>query len=137
MGQPAMTDRSLVDEVKDLWTTWERQGLEAMLALVPDDVEWSPLSGGGVVLRGTDEVRDFWARQESEGHREQAVAYRFDEEGDCVLVSGSLRQFAPHGWSDSQPLWGFFFRDGLLRRAVGFRSRDEALEAAAAHNSGS
>jgi ketosteroid isomerase-like protein len=135
MGQTKVSESSYADIVRGLWSAWERHGLEAMLALTPPDVEWQPVASDGRVLRGAEEVRAFWARQEAGGIREQAVPYRFEEQGDVVLVAGSLRQFAAHGWSDSQPVWGFFFEDGRLRRAVGFRSRAEAREAMNAYNS--
>src|SRR5687767_7674563 len=104
MGQHTAIGGTYAEMVRDMWTAWERHGLEGMLAMVPPDVEWRPVAAGGKVLRGNDEIRAFWDREQAAGKREQAVAYRFEQDGDCVLVSGSLRQFAPHGWSDSQPL---------------------------------
>jgi limonene-1,2-epoxide hydrolase len=134
MGQHVAIGGSEAEAVRELWTAFERNGLQAMLELVPPDVEWAPVAAGERVLHGSDEIRAFWSQEEASGHREQAVAYRFEQDGDAVLVSGSLRQFAAHGWSDSQPLWVFFFSNGQLRRAQGFRSRSEALEAVDAHN---
>jgi hypothetical protein len=135
MGHDVTSNASLTAFVRELWEAYDRHGIEAMLERVPDDVVWQPVAAGGEPMRTKDELRDFWTRLEAAGGREQAVAYRYEQEGECVLVSGSLRQFGPHGWSDSQPLWVFFFREGRLCRAQGFRSRNDATAAVAAHNS--
>ena len=134
MGQHGDSNGSLAAFVRELWVTYERHGLDAMLELVPDDVRWQPVAAGDEVIRSKPELREFWSRLEASGAREQAVAYRYDQEGDCVLVTGSLRQFGPQGWSDSQPLWVYFFSGGRLTRAQGFRSHTEAAIAVTAHN---
>lgn len=134
MSEQTVIGGTLAEVVRDIWAAFERHGLDEMLSRVPEDVEWCPVAGDGRVFRGSSEVRAFWASEESAGKRERAVPHRFEQDGETVLVSGSLRQFAPHGWADSQPLWVFFFRDGRLRRAEGFRTREDAMAAVAAHN---
>ena len=134
MGQHDDSNGSLAAFVRGLWVTYERHGLGAMLEMVPDDVLWQPVAAGDDVIRSKEALLEFWSRLQASGSREQAVPYRYDQDGNCVLVTGSLRQFGPQGWSDSQPLWVYFFTDGKLTRAQGFRSRTEAAIAVTAHN---
>jgi anti-anti-sigma factor len=49
-----------VGYVRDLYKLWWLSGLEAMLQLVPEDVQWEP-SPAGRILRGSDELRRYWA----------------------------------------------------------------------------
>lgn len=134
MPEQTVIGGDLAQAVRDLWAAYGKRGIEGMLALVPDDVEWAPIAGNGRTFHGSYEIRTFWLAQESDGKHENAVPHHYEQEGEAVLVSGSLRQFSTQGWSDTQPVWVFFFREGRLRRAQGFESRAAATEAIQAHN---
>jgi ketosteroid isomerase-like protein len=121
-----------VDYVRRLWRTHERQGLDAMLALTPPDVVWEPLRGEGRALRSHDELRAYMAELRREGRSQDARSYSFESVGDCVLVSGSLRDVEPHGFRESQPTWVYFFRGGRLVRATGYPTEADARAAVAA-----
>lgn len=117
-----------------LWRTFERDGLEAMLRLVSDDVTWAPLGNRGQPIVGAEALRRYFADMERAGRSASATAYRFEEHGTCVLISGSLRELDTTGLRDSQPTWVYFFDEHKqLRRAVGFRTRVEALAAIDEH----
>jgi hypothetical protein len=68
-----------------------------------------------------------WGRRESE--QVQVTVHSFEEHGPCVLAHGSMRTFREGGFSDVQPSWVYFFRDGVLVRGAGYSTREAALEA--------
>jgi ketosteroid isomerase-like protein len=118
--------------VRLMWSAFQRDGIVATRPYVDDDIEFIPTTGGEM-LRGWDALVDFW---EHEGHTHSAVAHAIEQHGDCVLVHGSLRMFRDGGFVDTQPSWVYFFRDGRLRRAVAFASREDALAAIERHCGG-
>ena len=59
----------------------------------------------------------------------QVTVHSFEEHGPCVLAHGSMRTFREGGFSDVQPSWVYFFRDGVLVRGAGYSTREAALEA--------
>jgi ketosteroid isomerase-like protein len=121
-----------VDYVRRLWRAFERQGLEAMLALTPPDVVWEPLRGSGRLLRSHEDLRAHFDEQKRAGRSQEARVYTFEPVGPHVVVSGSLRDVEPHGFRESQPTWVYFFRGGRLVRAVGYPGEAEARAAAEA-----
>jgi hypothetical protein len=112
-----------------MWAAFERDGVAGLRPFVDDEVEWTPSNGGGT-LRGFDELVAYW---EAHASQQSVVPHAWEEHGDCVLVHGSLRMFRDGGFVDTQPSWVYFFRDGKLRRAVAFASREEALAAIEQH----
>jgi ketosteroid isomerase-like protein len=120
------------ERVRRMWAAFERDGIAGMREYVDDDVEWIP-SNGGRTIRGFDGLRDYWA---SHAGQRSVVPHAWEQHGDCVLVHGSLRMFRDGGFVDTQPSWVYFFRDGTLRRAVAFASREEALAAIEQHRRG-
>ena len=123
-----MGSRNL-EMVKRFWEIWERDGMtasaEAMLACCHPDVELSPYAAGQRVLRGADEIRSFWQQRLSEGKYSssqidtQTSAWSFKEDGDEVIVSGSVRvQHADGSLADAQVRWTYGFKDGLVARAT-------------------
>jgi ketosteroid isomerase-like protein len=117
------------DCVRKMWAAFERDGVAGLRPFVDDEVEWTPSNGGGT-LRGFDELVAYW---EAHASQQSVVPHAWEEHGDCVLVHGSLRMFRDGGFVDTQPSWVYFFRDGKLRRAVAFASREEALAAIEQH----
>lgn len=123
-----MTDDKYERAARRLWSTFDRVGLDGMLALVDDDVVWELLGNGGVPIRGADALREYFAGLERDGRTLTATTYAFEAYGQCVVVTGSLRELDSAGLRDSQPAWVCFFdADARLRRAAGYRSRAEAM----------
>jgi hypothetical protein len=102
--------------VRDLWSTYAREGAEAVREALGPDVACEPLAWGRPL---TNEVA--------------ASVHAYESLGDCVVAHGSLRIYRDHGLVDLQPSWVFFFRDGRLVRAAGFMTREEALSAVGEH----
>ena len=50
---------SNVEFVPRLWQAFESGGAEAMIKLVPREVEWRPSTSGGRVFRGPGELLEF------------------------------------------------------------------------------
>jgi ketosteroid isomerase-like protein len=108
--------------VKDFWDLFETRGLlaslEAMLEVAHEDVELSPYLGDGRTFRGTDEIREYMSRQVAEGSTLHARPWSFEEDGDSVIVQGSIRIQRPDGSiADAQLRWVYTFRDGRLAAA--------------------
>ncbi len=102
---------------------------DALFADMPDDVVWEPY-GAERPLVGTAAVREYFA-----GHPEQrteAHPYSFEQLGQNVLVSGSLRVAEAGELVELQLAWLYVFDEaGRLRRAKHFGSVAEARAAAA------
>ena len=108
--------------VKGFWDVFESQGLAASLELMlenaHEDVELQPYVGGGRVFRGRDEIREYMREQKGAGATLSARPWSFEEAGDDVFVSGSIRvQRADGSIADAQLRWRFSFRDGRLAAA--------------------
>jgi hypothetical protein len=115
-----------IEQVRAIWAAYARGGVEAMHRLVGDTlVEWIPL--------GMDEPvppERFWGEWGHNQTEQVSVTVHFYEErGDCVIAHGSMRTFSEGGFSDVQPSWVYFFRDGVLVRGAGYPTREEALKA--------
>ena len=109
-----------------MWAAYARGGVEAMHRVVGDTlVEWIPL--------GTQEPVPpelFWGEWGPRQTEQVSVTvHSFEEQGDCVIAHGSMRTFSEGGFSDVQPSWVYFFRDGVLVRGAGYATREDALQA--------
>ena len=115
-----------IDQVREMWTAYARGGVAAMHAVVGDaPVEWIPL--GRTEPVPPSEFWGEWGRRESE--QVQVTVHSFEEHGPCVLAHGSMRSFREGGFSDVQPSWVYFFRDGVFVRGASFPTRESALGA--------
>jgi ketosteroid isomerase-like protein len=108
--------------VKGFWDVLESDGLlastDVMLEHCHEDVELSPYIGEGRVFHGTEEVREFMRRQLEEGAVVSASPWNFEEIGDDVIVSGSIRvQRRDGSIADAQLRWTYTFRDGRVAAA--------------------
>lgn len=115
-------DSQNLTTVKKLWRVLEEDGpsagIDALLQYCHEDVELVPYAAGGKPLRGAEEVREFYRQSEAAGGSFHASAWDFEEEGDCVYVTGSIRVRRPDGSiADAQLMWSYEFRDGLVARA--------------------
>jgi hypothetical protein len=77
--------------MRALYSVWHTQGIDAMVALVPEDVDWQPSEAEGRVLRGSDELLEFW-----DGARPVPVAEPawFTAVGEDVIIE-SAHQVEP------------------------------------------
>ena len=119
--------------VRKMWAAFQRDGIAGMRSYVDDDVEFVPTEENGGPIRGFDGLAAYWRDHASS---QSVVPHAWEQHGDCVLVHGSLRMFRDGGFVDTQPSWVYFFRDGKLRRACAFASREEALAAIERHGQG-
>ena len=93
-------------------------GLEALLRHARADCEFRPYIASDKVLRGHDEVREYYRDAIKAGSHMRLHPTGFHEAGDEVVVDGSIRVArASGGFSESQISWTYTFRDGLLAAA--------------------
>jgi len=122
-----------VDIVRVLWERFQRDGFEADLDLVGEDVVYLLQLEGGRVLRGGEDVRAMFAELERQGLTLEARLDTVETRGrDAVIASGSVRVHRPDGLEESQYHWVFHFADGRLRRLSMYATLDEALSSLAA-----
>ena len=104
--------------VKGFWDMLESDGLLASMELVfehcHEDVEFRPYVGGGRVFHGIEDVREFVRQQLAEGATLHASPWSFEEVGDDVVVSGSIRVQRSGSIADAQVRWTYAFRDGRV-----------------------
>jgi anti-sigma B factor antagonist len=129
-----MVQPSPADTVRELWARFERDGVEAALGLVDEDVVYLLQLGGGRVLRGSEEVRAIFADFERRGVSLEARLDTLEQRGGAVVASGTVRMHRPDGLQEGQYHWVFHFADGRLRRLSIYAGRDEALGSLAALN---
>jgi len=134
MGASTIIEHQLY--VERLWRALRDRGLEAFLELVPEDSVWELLAGDGRVMRGREELRAYYCDGPEPRNLDDAVAYGFEQIGECVLVTGSLRRHSDRGFRDAQVAWVYFFDDGTLVRSTGYPTTAAAREAIAAHAAG-
>jgi anti-anti-sigma factor len=129
-----MVEQTPVDTVRELWARFERDGVEAALGLVDEDVVYLLQLAGGQVLHGSEEVRSLFADLERRSVALEARLDTLEQRGGAVIASGTVRMHAPEGLSEGQYHWVFHFADGRLRRLSIYAGRDEALSSLAALN---
>ena len=99
-------------------------GVEQLLTVAHEDIEMRPYSGAGpasagggqqAVLRGPEEIREFFRTSIESGFKPQLRAKAFDVTADSVIVRGSIRLTRPDGsFAETKVSWKFHFRDGLV-----------------------
>jgi ketosteroid isomerase-like protein len=118
-----------VVQVRQMWDSWARGGVEAMLAYVDADVDWTPHSARGRVLHGSDELRAYWTEVALRGERHEPTLYGIERHGDSVVATGALRVVGNGRLTETQLAWVMDFDDGRLRSATAYSTRAEALRA--------
>jgi hypothetical protein len=94
-------------------------GMERLLSRAHEATEFRPYVAEGQVLRGPDEVRAFFSRQQTEGRTLTARPSSFEERGEEIVVIGSLRVARPAGgFAETQVKWVYRFRAGRLEEAT-------------------
>src|SRR6476646_1019270 len=119
-----------VELVRQLWSAFERGGIEAVLEIVDPDVEWQPYGGGGAVYHGRDGLRAYFAERRARREEADGRLYSAFAKGDFVVARGEVRIRSEHGIVTMQPGWLYEFRDGRLLRFRGFPTQEAALRAA-------
>lgn len=105
--------------VRRLWKAFETGGVPAMAELVPPDVSWRPVEAKGHVLRGTQQLDDFWSSREYVMPRLRM----FHGHGDDVLVEAEN----PRDDGSVRTLWLLYRFDGdRLVEAIGFVDEEQA-----------
>jgi anti-sigma B factor antagonist len=122
-----MVQQSPVEIVRELWARFERDGVEAALGLVDEDVVYLLQLAGGRVLHGSGEVRRLFADFDARGVSLEARLDTLEQRGDAVVASGTVRTQRPDGLQEAQYHWVFHFAGGRLRRLSIYAGRDEAL----------
>jgi ketosteroid isomerase-like protein len=90
-------------------------GMESLLSHAHQDCEFRPLAAQQRVLRGPAEMRAYFHEASSGGTAWQVRPQTFREDGDRVIVSGSVRLVrATGGFAESQVRWTYKFRDGRV-----------------------
>ena len=99
-------------------------GVEELLTFAHEDIEMRPYTatgpgsaGGGTqeVLRGPEEIREFFRTSIESGFKPQLRAKAFEVAGESVVVRGSIRLTRPDGsFAETKLSWTFHFRDGLV-----------------------
>jgi ketosteroid isomerase-like protein len=93
-------------------------GLEALLGRAHEDCEFRPYIADGRALRGHDEVRRYYGEAIAAGEEMRLNPTSFHEEGDAIVVHGSIRVARPSGgFAETQISWTYRFRDGRLAEA--------------------
>jgi ketosteroid isomerase-like protein len=93
-------------------------GLEALLDFAREDCEFRPYIASGHIITGHDAIRAFYRSATAAGTEMRLRPKSFHEEGDSVIVQGTLRVGRPSGgFSESQISWTYRFRDGQLAQA--------------------
>ena len=101
-------------------------GLEALLRSAHADCEFRPYLGNDQILHGHDEVRRYYADAIASGTHMRLNPTSFHEDGDDIVVYGSIRIARPSGgFSEAQICWTYRFREGRLA-AAGWRPRQSA-----------
>jgi len=93
-------------------------GLDVLLRDAREDCEFRPYIASDRVLRGHDEIRGYYGEAIASGTDMKLNPTSFHEDGDDVVVHGSIRVARPTGgFSESQISWTYTFRDGRLAAA--------------------
>ena len=122
MDSLATAESAQLRTIKDAFDVSVNQGfmagLEALLAHAHEDCEFRPYIASGHIIRGHDAIRAFYRAAMTAGTEMKLRPTSFHDEGDCVVVHGSMRVGRPSGgFSESQTSWTYKFRDGLLAEA--------------------
>jgi ketosteroid isomerase-like protein len=93
-------------------------GLEALLSRAHEDCEFRPYIADNRVLSGHDEVRRYYGEAIAAGTEMRLHPTSFHDQGDEVVVQGSIRVARPSGgFAETQISWTYRFRDGRLAQA--------------------
>jgi hypothetical protein len=115
--------------VRRIFEVHRRSGEEAVLRMLPADVQWQTIGHAARVCHGIEELRATWARRMATGERVEPHPETFEEIGDHVVVNGSARVLGGpgRGFRESSLCWVFAFAGDTLRAQWSAPTRAEAL----------
>jgi ketosteroid isomerase-like protein len=119
-----------VELVRQLWSAFERGGIDAVLDIADTDVEWEPYGGGGMVYRGHAGLRSYMEWRADRNEETDARLYSAFAKGEAVVARGEVRIRGEQGIVTMQPGWLYEFREGKLVRFRGFPTQEAAMRAA-------
>jgi ketosteroid isomerase-like protein len=122
--------RGNIDVVRDMWATYDRDGLQGILRFAAPDAEWRPYSAGGRTFATTAAYRRYIERMAEQQEIVEAQMFDVYADGDWVVVSGRLRLRGPDGMVDNPMHWVHRLAGGKLVFTASFTNLDEALSTA-------
>lgn len=107
---------SEIELLRTAYAAFNARDLDAALALMTPDVYWPRAFKGGFV-RGSEEVRAYWAEQGSEIDAQvEPIAFNPEEDGQILVeVHQILRDLAGAVLADEHVGHRFTFKDGLIQ----------------------
>jgi ketosteroid isomerase-like protein len=123
--------------IRRAYEAWSRRDIDALLELVPPDVEARPILGaniGSSVYHGKEGLRAWFEDLHQEWETFEARVTSVEERGDCALLTFQVhaRGRASGVVIDGELFHLVEFRDGLMARLEAFQDRDSAVQALAA-----
>jgi ketosteroid isomerase-like protein len=122
--------RRNIEVVREMWATYDREGLQGILRFAAPDAEWRPYSAGGRTFTTTADYRRHIERVGEQHEIVEAKMFDVYAHGDWVVVSGRLRLRGPDGMVDNPMHWVHRLHGGRLVFTASFTSLDEALATA-------
>jgi ketosteroid isomerase-like protein len=122
--------------VRRLYETFEMRDLDAMVALVSEDMEFLPQVTAQLVnrtepYRGHDGLRRYFEDAERVWKKLEIIPHEFRDLGDEILVFGRVYARGEGGYiSDSPAAWLWRIRGDRISWGRVFTSRAEALQVA-------
>jgi ketosteroid isomerase-like protein len=101
--------------------------MDAVLAVLHDDVEARPSINGAPVLSGREAVARWWSEIGPLGDDLEVRPLDFEARGDHVIVRGYLRHRQGRTLAESQVFWLYEIHDGLIWRMESHPTRQSAL----------
>jgi ketosteroid isomerase-like protein len=101
--------------VRDVWSTFQRDGIRGVLELAAEDAQWHPHSAHSRRFRSTAEYREHLERLEGAGERIEAEGQGMWSHDDLVVVRGRMRIRKRGGvLEDTRMYWLFGVREDRL-----------------------
>ena len=119
-----------IEVVREMWATYDRDGLQGILRFAAPEAEWRPYSAGGRTFSTTADYRRHIERMGKQHEIVEAKMFDVYADGDWVVVSGRLRLRGPDGMVDNPMHWVHRLNEGKLVFTASFPNLDEALSTA-------
>jgi ketosteroid isomerase-like protein len=124
-GNPAAT----ISVARRLLEAFAKGEMDAIEAVLDDDVEARPGIDGDPVLEGRAAFMDWWVDFARRATELEARPLDFEPHGEFVLVRGYLRHHDGRTLAENQVFCLYEVRDGRIKRMESHPSRDAALAA--------
>jgi ketosteroid isomerase-like protein len=107
---------SNLEIVRAIWADFPRGGVDAVVHRFAPDFEWV-IDAEQRVVRGHEGLREYFRELEEMGAEVAVLPYDFEEQGDFVLVPGTIRIQTERSMAEFQVHLVYELRDGLVIRA--------------------